>query len=501
MQAGQIGQALGIGASKNLGLQEAERAASEAGGDPVKLAFSLAKASMAAPEMQRSLGQIYEQLLSRTSSEQMGKGLSGGQPQARGIPGSEANPDLQGEIDPSRNVPPSTDVPSSVMTPPSAVPSKDTVVYPKGLKFSPNDIDSVSHQYLMEMRPDLVAGTSQYGRIPTYNFEAQSNLRPEEEGQIRQNLQKEGYNPKTQDSIIEKLRTDIQAQYREKLQSNQIDATRQKEINDKWATFKAQSDENLMPIIGKYSPGYLFGGKPRTANDLKNKYFQYAGNLPINLTPEQMHAQAGAMLQNDVNRLDALAAIPGMPFIRNPMEVDNYLEDNKEAYKSLYKEGFYESLKEDAVAKGMGLEELHQTIWGDQTDKGSLLSVSSLKAPPKYLKGMEYGEYDPFFGEKPTPNPNYPKEREKYINQLSTNLSKIKPEDDLILLRAQALNNGALEKDFNDSLKIAQEKGLKLSPFQNSQLQEVRIPRKRPLWEIFDPKTWRQWMNLKSGKR
>jgi len=79
--AGMIGQALGTGFTKRAGLADAERAAEMANTtqDPVKLAFALARANMAAPGLERSLGPIYQSLLSRMAT---GGGL--GQPGQQG---------------------------------------------------------------------------------------------------------------------------------------------------------------------------------------------------------------------------------------------------------------------------------------------------------------------------------------------------------------------------------------------------------------------------------
>jgi hypothetical protein len=230
-----------------------------------------------------------------------------------------------------------------------------------------------------------------------------------------------------------------------------------------------------------------------------------------------MHQQAGTMLQNDINRIDALQASPGLPFIRDPKQVDELTKDISGAYKQLQKEGFYESLKEDAASKDMGLEELHYTIWGDETNKNSLKSIADLPSAKMYMEGNKpiLKSISPFSalgglagvasdiltGGDKTPNPNYMKERKPYIKNLSSRLTKIKPDDDLILLRAQVLNNGGLEKDFNEALDAAQENGLQLSPFQQSQLQELRIPRERPIWEIFNPSAWANWIRNLTGKR
>lgn len=492
MQGAQIGQAAGTGIAKRLGLAEAEKMANEANNDPVKLGFALARASMYAPGLDRSLGQIYEQMLARSQSNQTADALTdvtGGTPSTRlgrsVVQGGEVSPN--GPLSPSMDIPLTEDQPAINIT----IPDKKN--------YDPNDIKELSNQFMLAMRPDLIQGSGTYGRVPSFNFGAQSDLRPEEEAQLRQDLRSKKYAPKAIESTVETIRNDIKTKYKELQDRYSYDKDWQNAVNEKWATFRKLSDTNLDPILGKYQARFGFGGRPATSNDLKNKYFQYAQELPVSLTPEQMHSQAAARLKNDVDRLDALAALPAMPPVRSPNEVEENVKLYKDASKDLYKEGFYESLKEDFVDnKGMGLEELHWTLWGDQTDKNSLREVGALKAPPLYNRTPTKSSGLAFVD---VPNPNYVKEHEPYLKNLTQKMLKIKPDDDLVLLKAQVLNGGGLEKDFTDALDNAQEKGLKLSPFQNTQLQEVRIPRKRPLWEIFNPLTWGKWISFQAGKR
>src|SRR5690606_14004131 len=150
----EMGQSMGGGLAKRMGLQEAETMASNAEGDPVKLAFSLARASIYAPELQRSLGQIYEQMLSRSQSGQYAGGLSSKEPsQPYNIPGGEANPDIAGEISPGGIIAPSADVPSNA-NPINRINAQNTdIQYPKG-KYSADDIESLSFQFMSDLRPD-----------------------------------------------------------------------------------------------------------------------------------------------------------------------------------------------------------------------------------------------------------------------------------------------------------------------------------------------------------
>lgn len=498
--ASMIGNALGTGLSRNVALSNLENSMQSVGNDPVKLASAFMRAGMAIPGSERFLGQMYEQALARMGNQQLGENLGTGLSNQNNMIQQNTAPNANYEevISPKGVIPNSNTAPSNASQENQQFSIENTLPISKGKVDSPEEIKANSHQLLMDLRPDLIEGSSQWGQIPTFNYQEKSDLRPEEEAQIRQDLTNKKIMPQTQERIIENLRNDIKTRYKEKLTNFGLDQTRQNQITEKMNQFRELADKNLMPLLGKYHPTFGFGGKPRTANDLKNKYFQYAGNLPVNLTPEQMHSQAGAMLQNDINRIDALQAIPELPFIRDPNQIADSVKDLKKAYEPLLKEGFLESIKEDAASKDMGPEELHQALWGDQTDRGSLKSIADLKPAQMYIEG-----HSPWnmYGDNKIINPNYTKEREPYIKNLSSRLQKIKKDDDLILLRGQVLANGGLERDFNDALDQAQENGLVLSPFQERQLQEVRIPRERPIHEIFMPSAWVNWIKNFAGKR
>src|SRR5690606_15019230 len=162
------------------------------------------------------------------------------------IPGGEANPDIAGEISPGGIIAPSADVPSNA-NPINRINAQNTdIQYPKG-KYSADDIESLSFQFMSDLRPDLVEGSSQYGRVPTYNYQMKSDLRPEEEQQLRQQFIDKKINPKVQDNLINRIREDIKTRYNEMKTNYGMDVAREKQIQDKWAVFKAQSDENLQP--------------------------------------------------------------------------------------------------------------------------------------------------------------------------------------------------------------------------------------------------------------
>jgi DNA-binding transcriptional regulator YhcF (GntR family) len=369
---------------------------------------------------------------------------------------------------------------------------------PKTAKSSEKIGDSAT-DYLKQIRPDFFEGTSQYGNVPTFDFQSKSDLRPEEESKLRQNMTANNVLPEVQDQIIKRVREDINTRYNEAKDRYNLSKDQQAAIDEKWKTFRedaignSQKPGRLMPYLSLYKTPEGFDLK-NTQQDLMNKYFEYASRLPVNLNPDAMHAQAMTLLQEDMKRINALKTIPAMPPIRQIADAKQYLNDIKEAYKPLAQEGFIETLREDAIYnKDMGNEEFHQTLYGEQTSKDVLNKIHSIKVPTimKLVSGPE----------KPVGGKRYEVERANYVNQLSSALKTIGPNDDLVLARSMVLDNGATEKEFNDALQKANAEGLKLSPFQQSQLQEVRIPRQRPLWEFFTPEGWKSLINVIRGKR
>lgn len=361
------------------------------------------------------------------------------------------------------------------------------------------DINAAANQLLGEIRPDLVNPATQYGAINTFDSELKQDLSPEEESRMRQQLMDKHKNMNVVNQVIDRVREGVKNKYNEAKAKYGFDQDRLNQIQKKWGDFTTGSAARLEPHLNK------FGEKrPRTKEVLQNKYNQYASAFPVNMTPEQMHTNAMALLQNDINKMDALEALPSMPPFRNKEDVAAYIDKYKDAYKDLADQGFLEALKEDAfINKDMGNEEFHSLIWGDQTNKNLLNQIHSYKAPKEYEKvgpiGAQTNKY----------NHNYEREHQKYIGEISNSLKKLKPEDDLILARAMVLDNDGTVEDFIKALRRAQEEGLKLSEFQKTQLQEINIPREPPLYEFFREenftkpalKAWAPWLNYMRGKK
>lgn len=465
---GNFGKALGFMKAQNL-MQEGQRE-----GDATKIAMGLGMMGMASPGMDRSLGPMYESMMSRMGNAQLSENLTDG----------NNNPDIENEIDPKGVIAPSPDVPSNT-------PANREIAKNNPINFKPRmdegDIFASSQQFLRDTRSDLDTSSDKFTNVPTFDYEIKSDLRPEEEKQLRQQMVKRNVLPETQDKIVQRTREDIKTRFEEAKEKWNIDKTVQQGINEKWNSFK----NNASGRIGQSFSGY----GNRTQQDFTDKYFQYAQRLPVNMTPEEMHTNAWTQVRRDMNQFDALAEVTGMPYIRDESTIKDYINNIREAYKPLKDKGYIEALKEDAIDnKGMGIEEMHAALWGEETDPNSL-QMMAIDAPLKFIenKGSLLGGYQV--------NKNYEKQHESYVNGLSKNLKKIKPEDDLVLLRAQVLDKHGTEKDFTDALNTAQEDGLKLSPFQESQLQEIRIPRTAPIWQIFDPLTWPKYLRNMRGKK
>lgn len=461
---------------RNLGLdalRQAKVGAAQAQ-TPSDLLFSLLEATAGRPGAERSLGPLYSELVKQMGARQFPTGLG------------EASKNVSGHPVPEM---PLSEQPMQEKTSTDPVPVQKSEL-PKNAQF----IENEASQYLAELRPDLVSPSASYGKIPTFDFEMRSDLRPEEEANIREKLVNK-YNPEVVDRIINRTREDIQTRFKEAQTQYGLDKDQIEQMQNKWnvvrnnALGNAQQPGSLSPYLGKYES--LQG----TQEELKGKYFQYAAQQPINLTPEAINTNAMTLLQNDMNQIDALKTVPPMPPVHSAKNVQSYIDSLKDQYKPLIEKGYLEAVKEDATKnKDLGLEEMHQAIWGDQTDKTLLRRVHSIPGVPEFVP-MEHGAV----GMKRASN--YEKKREQYIDQLSNVLKTMSEKDDLVLLRSQVLDANGTVKDFNEALQRAEEKGLKLSQFQKSQLQEVAIPRSRPLWEIFNPSAWKNWLNYIRGKR
>lgn len=410
--------------------------------------FNILKAQLYLPEgVGRSLGPLYETLLANQGAGQLAGNLPGGgnQPQALG----QVNPQNPNMPVPQAQAGPAT---ASVNQPAQQGAPVSQPIIAKGK--TAKEIEDFSNKYLSQIRPDLSQEGGGFGAVPTFDFSSQSGIRPEEEKRIREDLQKQKVLPAIQDQVIQRVNQDIQNKYNEALQRYKINSDQQNQIEGKWNTVKQDSSKLLAPFIHSF--------QPKTQEFLTNRFFQYAGRQPTNLTPEAVEGRAMASLQPDIDKINALAQIPSMNPVRKFSDVKGTMDNIKRAYKPLKDAGMVEVLKEDAVHnKDLGIEEMHEAIWGDQTNRKILNEIGNIKP----------GD-----------------DQEKYVKQLASKIRQFGPDDDLVLGRAMVLGSGGTIDDYAQALDLAQQEGLKLSPFQENQIQEIQLPRQRPIWEIFSPR-------------
>lgn len=461
------------------------------GQSPMQILQGLAKASLINPNLERSLGPIFQELMKTSSAQQtpgaIGSTLGGQQSQT---------PGTQRQQQPMQDTRMGQGNQRELMLQGGA--QERLLETPMELKDVPrvtknaSQVDDESYKFIQELRPDLLNAQTPFGStVPTFDFMQKSDLRRDEEAGMREQMIAKGIRPEVQDQTIEKVRNDIKNKWNENLQFYKLDENAIKANNDKWDVVRKNALDpqqgRLLPYVNKYKDA------PQYKEDVTNKYFQYAGQQPTNYTPEQIHDNAMQLLQRDLNQIDALKSGYEAPVIHDVKSMKDFGDSYREAVMPLIQKGYANAVKEDALAnKDLGLEEYHQIIYGPQTNKDLLNSIHSVKSPKEASNVVSGGQI------QRSRNKNFPEERQKYVQELSNKLKKIGPNDDLVLMRAMVLDNGGTIKDFTEALNTS---GAKLSPFQERQLQEVQLPRQPPISEIFSPGSWKSWVNYIRGKK
>lgn len=352
--------------------------------------------------------------------------------------------------------------------------------------------DKEAKSWLAQNRPDLVNQINKFSQFPTFQSPEKFGLSLDDEANLRQGLQQKGYRPEAIENAVESVRKDIGRQWQEAQTKYNIGKDFYQMRGEKWKDVEKTVEGNLPSMMSGYSP--------ETADNLKSKLYQYAAEESPNLTPKQIYQNARAKLREDEKQLKKLAALPAIPPIRsgrNIVEASDRLKAISNAYQEPLKKGYEAALWDDAINnKKLGTEEAHVAIWGPQTSKES---INSLKNLPSYPKDIKIGTGQ--FGV--STDRQFPQKREKYIEDLSNALMSIKPDDDLMVLRTVVLDKNAPPEDFALAIKLAEEKGLELSPFQQNMIGEIEQPRIRPLDELFSqPGKYIKWLfNYVTGKR
>lgn len=434
------------------------------GGSNLDITLNAAKAFAGIPGSERYFDKILPTILDQANQERAPNALRGGAEALRG---------QNGQTMPE-------------------VPTNETS---KPIKQTPEmrDVENKSNEFLVELRPDLIQESSNFARVPSFDFDKRSTLRPDEEANIRERLNADKVPLSQQNQILERLNNDIKSRYQEAQNIYQYDKDAQAAIANKWQTVSNAAPAKVEPFLFQYPQGEY----PGTRNEIMNNYYKYAEAQPVNLTPEQIHTNAMTDLQKDLNQLSAIKALPEMPFLRTEGDSKKYFNHIKEAYKPLLEKGYDQALREDAVNnKDMGIEDFHAALYGDNTNAKLVKDIADMNLMPESFMRKLNSPMPKNTGKIPT----FVKESE-YVDKLSNKLMKISATDDLILLRGAALDANATEGEFSQALQKAVGQGLKLSPFQSNQLSELQIPREPSVWDFFGTAGWKKRFNLERGKK
>ena len=198
---------------------------------------------------------------------------------------------------------------------------------------------------------------------------------------------------------------------------------------------------------------------------------------------------------------------PALPYFSafNPEGVKDALDDSRSMIQGHLKqiedmetnESFPPALKSEVnnylrkkyrtemVAKDFGVSQAAYAV-----SNISPKTSKRLDSLPKY-PSIETHPDEPF---------NLPDEKKaKYTEKLANALSQLDPEDSLLLARDKAISNHYPDEIFNRALRMAQQRGLMLSPFQTQEYPELSIPQRLDLNSILRGK--RSTFDLFKGKK
>jgi len=355
--------------------------------------------------------------------------------------------------------------------------------------------ERVVQNFMAEKYPYLNPYDPGFGKKAFFNHTTQSDLSIAEEEDMRKRLV--GVSPKAKEFIIEKARKEKSRLFEEAKAAYGLNTQQVAENEKKWQQLVGQPGTNNEGYRGNsLKPRLEYFNNPIINESFNNKYAEYAAQEDPNQTVEQINQNVMAKLAPDIRNFQtARNAVSFGPFVRG--DVGEVIKKNQAAYSELMGKGYDEAILSELAEKGMGPEESHFTLYGKQTNPSSIKALSEIK--PGFSRKEPFKKMGPGYESQWTRE--YESKSPKYEEQLSKGLMKIKPEDDLIILRATALNNGGTEDNFTNALEKARANGLKLSPLQESQVSELSTSRRPPLQEIFNPNHWSKVYNYIRGRR
>jgi hypothetical protein len=297
--------------------------------------------------------------------------------------------------------------------------------------------------------------------------------------------------PSTQDKIVDDIRKyqkDYYGAQKEGFQN--IEAYQKaKRVNDEEFFQKADLE------LGA-SRGTMTSGEKNIWRDLSRQYEELPHSQRFNSTEQLYNSLVGGPLIEFENSQQGL---PIGSQLRSG-EVTHRLSDARTSIQN-HLNRIEESKILDRDLKGTIKNELRDQYFRAMGEKDfgtaqaayatSNLSPESAKALPIAPPPEKVPFGQAYLAEKGV--------REKYTYSLANALTKIKPEDSLILLREKALANNYDDRAFNEALNLAVNSGiLKLSDYQAKERNKLSIPQrldletimsgKRSLWDLFKGK-------------
>ncbi len=419
---------------------------------PLEVTTSLINATHAIPGAERYVGQILPQLLAFQASRQKASpGIGGAAPGREGEGMQMGQPgDLQTEIQ-----------------------------------------SLLGEKYFPQIQPQEEIAPGQ-GLKPQKPLTPPTPIGPSEEAKIRNNLQKRGITqPDVIDEQIEKIKNyqkDYYAAQKEGFQNieqyQEAKKARDAEFFKNAELPLGQAHGTMTPsekaIWSELSRQYEDLPDPQRFSSTEQLYNNLVGGPLIEFENSQLGLPIGSQLRAGevTHRLN-----DSRTSIQSHLK---RIEDREDLPRDL--KGTIKNELRDQYFRAMGEKDFGVAQAAYATSNLSPETAKALPIAPPPLKTAFSQKYL-----------TEPAAREKYTYSLANALTKIKPEDSLILLREKALANNYDDQSFNEALNLAINSGkLKLSDYQAKERNKLSIPQrldiftimegKRSLWDLFKGK-------------
>ncbi len=418
---------------------------------PLEVTTSLINATHAIPGAERYVGQILPQLLAFQASRQKASPGIGG-----AAPGREGEGTQMGQ-------PPNLQEIQSLL----------------GEKFFPQ----------VQLQEQIAPGQ---GQKPQKPLTPPTPIGPAEEAKIRNTLQKRGITqPAVIDEQIDKIKkyqNDYYASQKEGFQNveqyQEAKRARDSEFFKNAELPLGQSHGTMTPsekaIWSELSRQYEDLPDTQRFSSTEQLYNNLVGGPLIEFENSQQGLPIGSQIRSGevTHRLsDARTSI--QDHLRRIEDRQDLPRDLKGVIKNELRDQYFRAMGEKDF--GVAQAAYATSNLSPETAKAVPIAPSPTKVP--------FGQE--FLAEKGV--------RDKYTYSLANALTKIKPDDSLILLREKALANNYDDKAFNEALNLAINQGrLELSDYQAKERNKLSIPQRldldtimtgrRSIWDLFKGK-------------